>query len=79
MLTDIEKLIIIETITDRPNTFLREIKEIFAAETGTDVSLWQKTVLVTKQRDDFQQATLSLGILKCLSLLMRLEPIEGIV
>ena len=70
VLTDIDKLIIIETITDRPNIFLREIKEILAAETGTDVSLstiWsflhrsnitrQKMVLVAKQRDDFQRAT----------------------
>ncbi len=69
VLTEIDKLIIIETITDRPNIFLREIKEILHVETGTDVSIstiWsflhtpnitrQKMILVAKQRDDFKRA-----------------------
>ena len=70
VLTDIDKLIILEKIAATPNIFLREIKEILINETGTDVSvstIWnflhvsnitrQKMVLVARQQDDFLRAT----------------------
>ena len=63
VLTDIDKLIIIET---RPDIYLREITEVLVNETGTHVdvsTIWrflhssnitrQKMVLVAKQRSEF--------------------------
>ena len=66
VLTDIDKLIIIETISERPDIYLREITEVLVNETGTHVdvsTIWrflhssnitrQKMVLVAKQRSEF--------------------------
>lgn len=70
VLTDIDKLIIIETITETPNIYLHEIKDILVQETGTNVSvstIWkflhvqnitrEKMILVAKQRDDSVRTT----------------------
>ncbi len=39
VLTDIDKLIIIETISERPDIYLREITEVLVNETGTHVDV----------------------------------------
>ena len=37
VLTEIDKIIILETVLDKPEIFLREIEQIFVTETGTCV------------------------------------------
>ena len=69
VLTEIDKMIIMETIIERPEVYMREIREILINETGTSVdpsTIWkflhtsnitrQKMVLVAKQRSDFLRA-----------------------
>ena len=65
VLTEIDKIVILETALDRPEVFLRELQQTLILETGTcvDVStIWrflqvsnftrQKMVVVAKQRSD---------------------------
>ena len=69
VLTEIDKIIILETVLDKPEIFLREIEQILVAETGTCVdtsTIWrflqasnitgQKMVMVAKQRSDILRA-----------------------
>ena len=65
MLTEIDKIIILETVLDKPEVLLRELQQTLILETGTcvDVStIWrfvqvsnftrQKMVMVAMQRSD---------------------------
>ena len=69
VLTDIDKMIIMETVIERPEVYMREIRDTLISETGTQVdvsTIWkflqtsnitrQKMVLVAKQRSDFLRA-----------------------
>ena len=71
VLTDIDKLIILEVISEQPDVYLQEIRDILAKETGTIVAvstIWrflhssnitrQKMTLVAKQRNAFLRAAL---------------------
>ena len=66
VLTEIDK-IILETVVEKPETYLREIQQTLIQETGTDVdtsTIWrflqtsditrQKMVMVAKQRSEVQ-------------------------
>ena len=66
VLTDIDKLIILEVISDQPDVYLQEIRDILAEETGIIVATStirrflhssnitrQKMTLIAKQRDAF--------------------------
>ncbi len=68
-LTEIDKIIILETIAETPAVFLREIQQTLIQETGTNVdtsTIWrflkssnitrQKMVLVAKQRSELLRA-----------------------
>ena len=69
VLTEIDKIIILETVVEKPETYLREIQQTLIQETGTDVdtsTIWrflqtsnitrQKMVMVAKQRSEVQRA-----------------------
>ena len=69
VLTEIDKIIILETVLDKPEVLLRELQQTLILETGTcvDVStIWrflqvsnftrQKMVMVAKQRSDLLRA-----------------------
>ena len=66
VLTEIDKLIIMETVLEKPEVYMREIRDTLISETGTEVdisTIWkflqtsnitrQKMVLVAKQRSDY--------------------------
>ena len=68
VLTEIDKIIILETVVEKPETYLREIQQTLIQETGTDIdtsTFWrflqtsnitrQKMVLVAKQRSELQR------------------------
>ena len=68
VLTEIDKIIILETVVEKPETYLCEIQQTLQ-ETGTDVdtsTIWrflqtsnitrQKIVMVAKQRSEVQRA-----------------------
>jgi len=65
VLTEIDKIVILETVLDKPEVLLRELQQTLILETGTcvDVStIWrllqvsnftrQKMVMVARQRSD---------------------------
>ena len=69
VLTEIDKLIIMETVLEKPEVYMREIRDTLISETGTEVdisTIWkflqtsnitrQKMVLVAKQRSDYLRA-----------------------
>ena len=69
VLTEIDKIIILEIVLDKPEIFWGEIEQILVAETGTCVdtsTIWrflqasnitrQKMVMVAKQRSDILRA-----------------------
>ena len=68
-LTEIDKIVIIESVLDKPQVFLREIQQILLTETGTGVAvstIWrflqtsnisrQKMVMIAKQRSEILRA-----------------------
>ena len=74
-LSDIDKIIILETIAERPSIYPREIRDMLMNETGTQVdvsTIWrflhasnitrQKMVLIAKQRDDYLRAAYTLDM-----------------
>ena len=69
VLTEIDKIIIIESVLDKPDILLREIQKTLTSETGTRVdisTIWrflqisnitrQKMVMIAKQRSDILRA-----------------------